>query len=343
MAIQTAAAKTYCNVLALQKGLDPSGSATSFEDAVLLETPLPWKKHIYTEPGALPPEVIRLLEGWLQEYQAGQGYPHRSLMIAPDPAYSVPGFRRVMYYSRQVGMMASFAKTEYLVPEAEMGALVWSLFRARDQLAQFEHCRQPEHDFTRDILVCTHGTVDSACAKFGYPLYNLLRKHYADETLRAWRVSHFGGHVFAPTLMDMPTGHSWAYVEGEQARQIVERTGNVAAMRGHYRGWAGFERGFVQAAERELWQRFGWRWFDYHKSGTVLAQDVDDENPRWAHVRIDYASPDGTDWGAYEFRVKVRHYVETIHSTGNSATYNYPQYAVTSMEAVMPNAVYVTA
>jgi hypothetical protein len=341
MDIQAAAAKTYCNVLALQKGLDPAGSAGHFEDAILLEVPLPWKKNIYTEPGALPPQMIDLLEKWLKVYREGGGYPHRPLMIAPDPEYSVTGFRRLMFYERPRGMMARFRKSEYLVPEAEVGAFIWSLYEAREQLSRFEHYRQPQHDNIRDILVCTHGTVDSACAKFGFPLYNLLRRQYADQSLRAWRVSHFGGHVFAPTLMDMPTGHYWAYVEGEQARQIIERAGDVSAMRGHYRGWAAFDDGFRQAAEREIWQRVGWRWFDYFKAGMLLTQD-EGEDPRWAEVRIDYTSPDGSDSGAYEFRVEVGQHIETIHSTGSSATYNYPQYIVTAVREIAPDDAYAT-
>jgi hypothetical protein len=335
------AAHTYCNVLALQKGLDPAGSASTFDDAVLIETRLPWKKNAFAEAGALPQEMIDLSAEWLRDYRAGLGYPHRALLIAPDAEYSLPGFRRVMYYRRQPGMMSAFTKLEYLVPEARLGALLWSLFKSRESLARFEQYRQPQHEHTRDILVCTHGTVDSACAKFGYPLFNLLRKQYANEALRAWRVSHFGGHVYAPTLMDMPTGHFWAYVEYDQAHQIVARVGDAGDLHGHYRGWAAFERGFMQAAERELWQRSGWRWFDYLKSGAVLAQDGGEE-PLWADIRIDYAAPDGSDGGAYELHVEVQQHIETIHSTGNPATNTYPQFAVTAVREVVTGVDFAT-
>jgi len=39
-------------------------------------------------------------------------------------------------------------------------------------------------------LVCTHGNVDVACSRFGYPIYEKLRKEYSDENLRVWRCSH---------------------------------------------------------------------------------------------------------------------------------------------------------
>lgn len=118
-------------------------------------------------------------------------------------------------------------------------------------------------------MVCKHGTVDAARAKFGYPLYKYLRKNHASDELRVWRVSHFGGHVFAPTLMDMPLSHYWAYVEEEQAAQIIQRSGNVRDLRGHYRGWAGLDNSFLQAAEREMWQCEGWDWFAYQKFGQI--------------------------------------------------------------------------
>ena len=206
-----------------------------------------------------------------------------------------------------------------------------ALFEAREDLTAFGRYRVPEMDTVRDVLVCTHGTVDAACAKFGYPLYNRLRRDYADEGLRVWRVSHFGGHVFAPTLVDLPTGHFWAYVEEAQVRPIVRREGSVEAMRGHYRGWAGLENPFLQAAEHEMWQREGWVWFEWVKTGRVVEADSGDR-PTWAVVEVDYRSTDGSRAGCYRGRVTVEREVETIGTTGYEAVYPYAQYVVREMD-----------
>ncbi|MCU0480778.1 MAG: sucrase ferredoxin [Anaerolineae bacterium] len=323
--------KAYCNQLAIQKGLDPAGYAGNFEDAILIETPLPWRKDMMRQADPLPQQAIDLLMLWLEQYYQGGGYHHRPLVIAPDAEYSIEGYRRVMHYTRPQGMFARYDKTEYLVPTAEMGALIWALYQDRDALMRFAAYRQPKADNIRDILVCTHGTVDAACAKFGYPLYNDLRRHYADDALRVWRVSHFGGHVFAPTLIDMPTGHYWAYIEEAQARQIALREGDLPPMRGHYRGWAGLAGGFLQSAERNLWQQHGWAWFDYPKSGEIIAQDPDTEHPEWAEIRIRYQTSDG-ETVDYEGRVDVARYIETITTTGENNTYQYPQYQVVRLE-----------
>ncbi len=329
MEITQPALKAYCNRLAIEKGLDPAGHADSFDDAVVIETALPWKSDLYQKAGVLPQEAVDLLALWLKQYYEGIPYRHRPLLVAPDAAYSRAGHRRVMFYSRQAGAMAAFDKVEYSVPDADLGGLIWALFEARDDLPRFEAYRVPEADAVRDILVCTHGTIDAACAKFGYPLYRDMRQHYASDSLRVWRVSHFGGHVFAPTLMDMPTGHYWAYVEEEQARLIATQSGDVTALRGHYRGWAGLPGGFVQAAEHELWQRYGWDWFTYHKSGEVLAQDTSADDPAWAEVKIRFAMPDGRVQGEQVARVEVQRHIETIVTTGNPALHKYPQYTVT--------------
>lgn len=332
MIAQQAIGKTYCNCLALERGLDPIGHADDFDDALVVEAPLPWKRDLYQQAGVLPQEIINLLALWLQEYRAGRGYRHRPLLIAPDPEYSRSGYRRVMFYTRPEGRFAQLEKSEYLVPLDELGALAWSLYQERDNLQRFAPYRVPEADSIREILVCTHGTVDTACAKFGYPLYKQMRDSYASAGLRVWRVSHFGGHVFAPTLMDMPTGHYWAYVAAAQAEQIVHRSGDVQALRGHYRGWCGIPSGFGQAAEAALWQQQGWAWFDYPKSGTVQVQDTGEAEPQSAQVAITYDSLDNTPPKTADLRIEVSHTLETESSTGQSATRAYPQYKVTPLE-----------
>ena len=329
MIAETTTGKAYCNCLALESGLRPSGHAGDFQDAFILEAPLPWKLDMMQKAGALPQTVIDLLALWLQEYRAGKGYPHRPLVIAPDPEYSREGFRRVMFYTRPAGLFAEYEKTEYSVPEADAGALVWAWYQDRDALGRFEPYRMTEADAVRDILICTHGTVDAACAKFGYPLYKYMRDHCAHDGLRVWRVSHFGGHVFAPTLMDMPHGGYWAYIDRAQADQIAQHSGAVRLLEGHYRGWAGVEDGFMQAAEGALWQTHGWDWLNWQKSGQIMAID-DAEQPSWADVQIRYATPQG-ETGAYSVRVEVRQYIETIVTTGDERRHNYPQFVATEI------------
>lgn len=332
MTTRTVSAPDYCNVAAQELGLDPAGHADSFDDLLLLETPLPWKGDMYQRAGTLPQRAIDLLTLWRRRYEAGSPYNHRLLMIAPDPAYSRPGFRRVIFFTRPSGAFATFVRNEYLAPEEMVGELIWTLYEAPHRLSAFDrYCASDEAPTdrpVRDILVCTHGVIDAACAKFGYPLYRYLRDDFAGESLHIWRVSHFGGHVFAPTLIDLPTGHYWAYVNEKQAAQIVQRNGDVASLHGHYRGWAGLEDGFAQAAEREIWQREGWRWFDYLRNGATTTQPGDMRDK--AQVCIEFTDTDGA-MGVYTAHVQISRTINTRHSTASDNCYAYPQYRVVAL------------
>lgn len=316
----------FCNVLAREKGLDPIGYAGVADCFIALELPLPWPRALW-QSGALPQEVRDLIELWYGDTATPR--PRlRPLVIAPE--VPTPGRRRVLYFERPQGMFASYHKREYLLPEAQSGALIWALLLTPERLADYDRylIDQP----TRDIMVCTHGSVDAACAKFGYPIYQNLKRSFADETTRIWRVSHFGGHVFAPTFLELPAGRYWAYMDSGKPEQLLACGGEVQALYGHYRGWSALESGFLQAAEREAWMREGWPWLSYPKCGLTLAQDPAEE-PSWAEVRLEFVRPNGSA-GAFEARVELGTTIETLPSTGYDETYVYPQYKVTHLERV---------
>jgi hypothetical protein len=178
-------------------------------------------------------------------------------------------------------------------------------------------------------MVCTHGSVDAACATLGFPVYRELRAlaEAPHSGMRVWRVSHFGGHVFAPTLIDMPEFRYWGYAEREVAAQIAARAGHGLQLRDHYRGWAALDSPFLQAAERELFGLHGWAWSALHKSGHVLRG-----GPAWADVRIEYATPAGRQRGAYAARVELCGYVECIASTYDEQPFRFPQYDVVALD-----------
>lgn len=319
----------FCNLVALEKGLDPGGHATHFDTLALLEAPLPWRRDMYDKPGTMPQELFDLLELQRAQYgETGVWPADYVFLIAPDEAYSRPGHRRVILYRHDEGQFAVYSRAEYLVPEADAGRLIWTAATEADRLDEFAAWRVDDARPMRDVLVCTHGTVDAACAKFGFPLYRHLRRNHAGDCLRVWRVSHFGGHVFAPTLIDMPSGHFWAYVGEEQADQIVRRAGDVDGLRGHYRGWAGLAYGYLQAAERAVWLREGWAWFDRSRRGEIVAQD-DEATPPWADVRICYDNGSGP--AGYRCRVEMVEAIDTIHTTGMAETYPYPQFRVVEL------------
>lgn len=326
----------FCSICARQAGLSPAGyGGAAYAIFIAAELPLPWPVGMFSDPQRMPAEILAVMQHIRDEYQRTHQVQLRPLGIAPDREYSVPGLRRVINWRRPAGPFAQFDRTEYLVPEDRLGPLFYALALAPERLDDFAAHRQ-ELGKVRDLLVCTHGSVDAACSKFGYPTYARLRRIAADSggRLRAWRTTHFGGHVFAPTLIDMPHGSYWAYIEQEEAELLASRSGDVARLREHYRGWAGVPAPFVQVVERELFVRFGWEWLQYAKAGRVLTQDETAEpddhghsEPTWAEVHLDYRAPDGAA-GSVIARVELAQRVEVIHTSGSDETYAYPQYAV---------------
>lgn len=155
----------------------------------------------------------------------------------------------------------------------------------------------------------------------------------ASDTVRVWRVNHFGGHVFAPTLLDMPKGDSWAFVDEDVADSIATRSGDLDDVTRRYRGWSGCDTRFAEAAERAVWQREGWAWQAYDKQ-THTYNIEETRQPTFADVRIEYTSSDGATRGVYEAHVVIEKHIATIPSTGSADEHAYPQYRVTDIERV---------
>ena len=61
------------------------------------------------------------------------------------------------------------------------------------------------------IFICTHGRHDKCCAKFGQELVDKIRYHVSKQKtdVEIWESSHLGGHRFAPTMIDFPTGRAY--------------------------------------------------------------------------------------------------------------------------------------
>jgi len=106
------------------------------------------------------------------------------------------------------------------------------------------------------ILVCTHGRHDKCCAKFGQELADNLRIHFRDQhdNIEVFDSSHLGGHRFAPTMIDFPSGSAYGHLKTEEITDYFEtrKLGMVYAQA--YRGSV-FLPELVQVAEAYV-QRF---------------------------------------------------------------------------------------
>jgi hypothetical protein len=88
----------------------------------------------------------------------------------------------------------------------------------------------------RLALVCTNGKRDQCCALRGRPVAAAI----ADGTdWDTWECSHLGGHRFAATMMLLPTGDMFGWVDQESAIEVMRRFDMGQIVLSHYRGRAG--------------------------------------------------------------------------------------------------------
>ncbi|MEC4811958.1 MAG: sucrase ferredoxin [Scytonema sp. PMC 1069.18] len=308
----------FCSLVSKASGENPIGTAGSCDHWLIMEFPQPWPQDLFQQDSRIKP-IISLF----QELIARHGIKVRPILIAPDREYSHPGSIRVLHYYRPFKMFSQFEKQEFVVPEEKTTALVTAIFKQLmkqpNDLLQFQQYEQ-HTSHIRELMVCTHAQVDLACGRFGTPLYRRLRKEYAPASngqLRVWQSTHFGGHQFAPTLVDLPQGCLWGHLEPGVLDLLVKKNGSVLDLSPFYRGWTGLTK-FEQIAEREIWMQLGWTWWDYLKAGVVLTtEEVDQEQEAdWAKVRIDFAAPNGSVSGAYEVTVEASHEVMSALNSG---------------------------
>lgn len=315
----------FCSLAAQDQGLDPIGYSTFARRFFALENPLPWPKRVWFSPEHAPASIPKLFEhlATLSDEERA-ALSTRPLMVAPERSYTPAGYRRFFILEQPTGAFADYRRHEYLVPEHALSDLIWAALIATEALADFDDYRV--HAPYRDFLICTQGAVDAACGKFGYRLYQRAKEmaqNYPD--VRVWRAAHFGGHVFAPTLLELPSARCWAHLGEAQLDALFSRRCDIRVLDGHYRGWAGLDGPFLQVAEKELMLRRGWAHLGEKKRGCTLKQEDGDE-PSWAEVHLEVGA------NTYHARVECSHTLTVFPKSGSEETYPYPQYRVVSLE-----------
>jgi hypothetical protein len=231
-----------CSPWTRAQGTDPVGSALTCDTLVLISVPPPWPRDV----GEIPAFAGLLRRGLRRT---------RLLAVRPpsDDADEARGDVPVTIWRRaESGLLAG---TDHLVPAG----------RLADGIARL--LGDPGADPGRraapaEVLLCGHGTRDRCCGRLGTGLaVRMAAGPEAWPGVRVRRCSHTGGHRFAPTGFTLPDGRSWGYLDAGILDAIVRRLG-PPPVRGHYRGNTALDS-WGQAAERELFERFGWAWLDH--------------------------------------------------------------------------------
>lgn len=253
----------YCSLVSKQNGEDPIGTAALHERYLFVETPFPWEKKVETSkhfPDGLTDVIARFEE---------EGTKCRVFAFLSNDSRSKEGMRRIMFFKKPAGPFKTYEKKEYVIAEEKLNTLV-EAWLAENDLAAFQAFEEAT-DERDDVFVCTHGSRDQCCGKFGYPIYEAIKNNYADH-VRVWRCSHIGSHRLAPTLIIMPEARYWGHVSEDILDTLILRRGDVKTLRNYYRGWGGVNQ-WAQAAERELFIEKGWDWLTYDVEAAVVKEE----------------------------------------------------------------------
>lgn len=68
-------------------------------------------------------------------------------------------------------------------------------------------------------LICTHGSYDKCCGKYGVPVYNELK---GNEKLVVWKTTHVGSHRFSANMVMLPEGVYYGRVSTDNLNEIIK-------------------------------------------------------------------------------------------------------------------------
>lgn len=310
-----ATADLHCSQQAIDLGLDPVGTAQPMAGLVLVERPLPWPRDVSKDP-VLAPAVEAGL--------AGGGAPVRPFAVVPAEAESGLARARdgkvtVTSYRNSEPAPAPFEKRTYRVAANRAGELARTLATGGEP----EEPVLDEGSDRDDLLICTHGARDRCCGNLGTTLYRSVSARWSDVDVR--RISHTGGHRFAPTAILLPAGTVWGHLDDGVLDSIVNRTVPFAEVISHFRGSTVMPSCAAQVAEAAVAARVGWGLFDAPRQAVVLAEPEPDRP------------------GRFEIHFAERSWAVTVEHNGvthqpvcmtplDQATKTDPRFAVTTLE-----------
>lgn len=277
-----------CADFSRRLGLDPGGSALSVDEILVVDVPLPWPKPVFAADG------LASVPAWVDH---ASSHGRRVRVLAGVPLADGRDRRVVVHRRRQPGA-PRLGRVEHRVDRDDVPDLLEALLvSGLDSVADTV---VPSRTPPAELLICTQGSHDRCCGTDGTRLAAGLLE--ARPELGVRRVSHTGGHRFAPTGMTLPDGRMWGGLTVEETLGIVDRTTRPAAVVPKCRGWSGAPAGPGQVAERAV---FGlvddWSFEDLVRRVTVVA-----EGGGTTTVRVE------TSHSAWEVDVAVGREVPTI-------------------------------
>ena len=280
----------FCADYSRKIGEDIIWSDANHSIYILIECPTPWAPNAFDSISI--PQKLKNLVYEMKRHQLSIQF----LLIESDILRKKQETKVLIFDKEKEGLLKGYRKQEFNVETIE---------KVADVVSQYLVCEVPDcksdKSKTRDILVCTHGSHDQCCARYGNPFYQQALATVSDLSLsnvRIWKASHFGGHRFAPTIIDFSEGRYYGVLDQESFKSILTRTGDIKCLNRVYGGW-GILSNQLQAMERELIFQYGWDWFNYKVGGRILEQYIE---KNVSQAELSFEKPDGS---IYTYRAEL--------------------------------------
>lgn len=282
---------------------DPIGSAGFYDGFLVVDVELPWDREVTTaEP------FLSMLDGPTSVAVAADGSRWRPLARVP-PSEAVAGggaritehraVREVLHLDdgSTVELRGPYRWRQWIVSRPDVAAVARATYGFGDARAGSRQYRgSGDGDFDRGavldgngidpggggadrgpdvVLVCTHGRRDQCCGGTGTAMFEELAHVFAASgaIVDAQRISHTGGHRFAPTAITFPDGYAWAHLDADLTDRLVRRADLPERFAGHCRGSSLFDGAAAQAADRAGLVAVGWGWADLGRAVQLRAFD----------------------------------------------------------------------
>ena len=311
--------KFFCADAAKCAQEDIIGTASNYKTYVLIECCLPWESEAFNSK-----EVPQNLRNLVEEVNLSH-QNIRFLLINSDQRKCVNKRKVLIYDNKHEELFGGYEKHEFNADSIDKVAEIVKSYLA----GEVPDC-EIENNQSRDILVCTHGSHDMCCARYGNPFYAQAAALVSElelDDVRIWRSSHFGGHRMAPTAIDLSDGRYYGNLDRTSLQSILTRTGDIECLNKVYRGW-GILPNPMQVLERKLIMLYEWDWFNYKVAGQIL--DSDTINHAFV-AEITFEKADGT----YTYRADlVKDETKTVRlkgSCGANKESEFVKYAVENL------------
>lgn len=263
--------------------VDPIGNAAGYDGYLVVDVAPPWDREVTDQ------EPLRsIVGGQSSAAVSADGSRWRPLARVPDPGLVARGLRRVTAHRATVAdldgleLTGPFERREWVLPAERVVALGRAVLGLEpldgdDPIGDDEISGAlvaPEVAGS-DLLICTHGRRDQCCGSLGTTVHELLGQLWAGSAApaRRQRISHTGGHRFAPTSITLPDGYLWSHLDAEAADRLVRRVDPPEAFALNCRGCSLFPSPARQIADRAGLIEVGWEWADAPRGFQLAAFD----------------------------------------------------------------------